>query len=123
MGDSIKFRLQWDPRAGPILTVKFMDKKIIFAFCHRQEDRCIKLFGHTSFLCARCTGMIIGFIPALILLVLNKTLPWTLSFVLIFPLIFDGLSQLIGIRKSTNLIRLITGILFVLGFLSLIKVI
>jgi uncharacterized membrane protein len=37
---------------------------------------------------------------------------------LMIPLVVDGLTQFIGLRESNNTLRLISGVLFVLGFYS-----
>ena len=114
-----KFEFNWDARMGPVMFIHYKNKRIGFAICHREEDRCIKLFGHTSFLCARCTGILIGFVLALFICYLpflNITLPWLISVGLMAPLIVDGSTQFIGLRESNNILRFISGILFVPGF-------
>ena len=113
-----KLELSWDARMGPVMFIHCKNKKFGFTICHRQEDRCINLFGHTSFLCARCTGILIGFIltlPFCCLHSLNITTPWPVSIALMIPLIVDGSTQFIGLRESNNILRLISGILFVPG--------
>jgi len=109
----------WNARMGPVMSIHYKNKKFGFAICHRQKDRCIKLFGHTSFLCARCTGILVGF--ALVLLFQCLSLPsitisWVVSVGLMIPLIVDGCTQFTGLRESNNTLRFISGILFVPGF-------
>lgn len=109
----------WDAGMGPVMSIHYKSKKFGFAICHRQEDRCIKLFGHTSFLCARCTGILAGFVLVLLFQCLSFPgiiVPWAVSVGLMIPLIIDGCTQFTGLRESNNALRFISGILFVPGF-------
>jgi len=109
----------WDSRIGPVMSIHYKSKKFGLAICHRQEDRCIKLFGHTSFLCARCTGILAGFALVLLFQYLSLpsiTVPWVVSVGLMIPLIIDGCTQFAGLRESNNTLRFISGIFFVPGF-------
>jgi len=116
-----KFFLRWSLRTGPTLVVKTRRGKICFyLFCHRREDRSIKIFGR-KFLCARCSGLLFGFIPAVVLLVFGVSIPRLLGFLLVLPSMVDGCTQFLKLRESTNLIRLTTGILFTLGLLGIIE--
>jgi len=64
-------------------------------------------------LCARCTGIWIGGILALIYVIMfsiqfsYKLL--VISIALVLPTTIDGFSQLLSNRESTNFIRLTTG--------------
>jgi len=118
----LEFKLKWDPRAGPVLFIKFRKRKFGLAFCHRREDRSLNFFRYTMPLCARCTGIIVGFMSFLLLFLLNFVIPQILALVLILPLLIDGFSQLFSFRKSNDVIRLITGALFTPGLLSLMAV-
>jgi len=116
-----KFDIKWTSRSGPVLYVSWKKAKVGLAFfCHRQEDRCLKIFGHTTFLCARCVGICVGASMTFFLLLLNITVPALLSGILILPLLIDGFSQLFGLRESNNTVRLLTGIIFSIGFLMLL---
>ena len=87
------FELKWDPRAGPILCIKFRERKFGFAFCHRQEDRSLKVFRYSMPLCARCTGITIGFVSFLLLSHFGYTIPQILALALILPLLTDSFSS------------------------------
>jgi len=120
-----KIRLKWDPRAGPLLTVAIWKKKVCFAlFCHRKKDRCIRIFGHASPLCARCTGICLGVVTALLLNLVGLTIASNISIsigiILVSPLLLDGFTQLVGLRKSNNVLRLVTGFLFSLGIIQIV---
>jgi uncharacterized membrane protein len=118
-----RLKFAWDSRVGPTLLVSFKKWKISLVFCHRRADRCIRIFGHTSFLCARCTGLCIGVIPVLFFALSNTSIPIVWALIFILPLIVDSFTQIMGIRESNNLMRLITGILFTPSFYSLTRVI
>jgi len=64
-------------------------------------------------------GMCFGVILALILKSVDVFLTPLSALFLLVPLIIDGVSQNLGYRESTNLIRIVTGILFSLGFIYL----
>lgn len=110
--------IKWIPRAGPVLFFSWKNKRWGLAFfCHRQEDRCLKLFGHTSFLCARCFGICIGASLALLLLLAHMAIPMIPAGILCLPLLVDGFSQLFGLRESNNAVRFFTGVVFSVGLI------
>ncbi|MDD3159986.1 MAG: DUF2085 domain-containing protein [Candidatus ainarchaeum sp.] len=98
-----------------VFKLKIFNKKIKFCFCHHLPERSIKFFGIEKYLCARCFGMTLGAVIGIILFYLNWKFNLFVLILLIIPLIFDGLSQMFLDRKSNNLLRLITGILFGIG--------
>jgi len=83
--------------------------------CHQLAQRSIFLWGHQMPVCARCAGvwfslMIFGYIATIILYIKTfRPLSLKLFLISLLPLALDGLSQLTGLRESTNTIRLITG--------------
>jgi len=118
-----KFEFRWTRHIGPLLIIKYKKKRIGIAFCHRQKNRCLTISGHTSFLCARCIGILIGFLLYYISIsFFNLSLPLFVAFLLMVPLIVDGASQSFNFRISNNITRLITGMLFTPGLLSLLVV-
>lgn len=117
-----KFEFKWDVHIGPLLVIRYKKMSIGFAFCHRRKDRCLNIFGYTSFLCARCTGIMIGFLLYCVISLFNLLLPPFVAFVFMVPLIVDGVSQSFNFRISNNIIRLVTGMLFTSGLLSLMGV-
>lgn len=90
--------------------------------CHQLPERSLIFDGLQLPLCARCTGIYVGFLFTFIALVLMyRRCPrrGTLSrfyyislFVLGLPLVFDGLSSYMGFRTTTNDIRLLSGAAF-----------
>lgn len=99
--------------------------KIIFnskmkLICHQRRERSFILFGKQFFICARCTGIYFSFIICFLFLMknLDLILKYNLFAVLIIyllgiiPLVVDGYSQYISLRKSNNVLRFFTGTLF-----------
>lgn len=90
----------------------FIDNALLHRWnlCHRMAERSFFLGGRQFHLCARCTGLLCGYIlsPCLFFL-------WSFSSaVYFFPLFFlflslDGFTQLFGLRESNNLLRFVTG--------------
>ncbi|TFH54345.1 MAG: DUF2085 domain-containing protein [Methanothrix sp.] len=111
--DLIKFT--WDKKLGPIGYLNIKDKQYGFCFCHRKPERCIPFLGLERYLCSRCIGILFGEILAIILFTFNYLMNFTIFFIFTIPLIIDGLTQLLNLRKSNNLLRLITGLLFGIG--------
>ncbi len=113
--------LKWGSRAGPILILHFKKRKLGFAlFCHRKPERSFRLFGHTSLLCSRCTGISGGVLAFVAMIFFHQSLPFFAQIILTLPLLVDGFSQLLGLRQSNNILRFITGFLFSIGFLFLL---
>lgn len=87
--------------------------------CHQLPERSFHIHGVQLPLCARCTGILIGYICALISFVFYKQI-WWIDLLFLMPLIFDGTIQLLTKYESNNFKRLITGLLFGFGFLQII---
>lgn len=85
--------------------------------CHQLPDRNLWIGGHYLPVCARCTGAYLGFYIGYLLLPMRKKEAcgppnlWITS-LMVAPMIFDAGTQLIGLRTSTNELRLVTGLLF-----------
>lgn len=80
------------------------------AGCHQLPERSFFFHGHQFPVCARCTGVILGQIAGGIASV-YLLLPYdTISF-LCFLMFFDWWLQRVHLLQSTNLRRLITGVL------------
>jgi len=105
-------RLKMDLRIGPILIFESNKTKVGVAFCHRRKDRSIKMSRYTFPLCARCTGLWLGFAMGLLFRFAGLHAPLIFAVALMLPLIIDGLTQLVGYRESDNQLRILTGVLF-----------
>lgn len=83
---------------------------------YSELDRTVKIcIGKTDlFLCTRCTGQYLGIIVYLSFFLQEPTVNLLISSIILLPLpaTLDWLTQTLKWRKSTTLIRLITGFLF-----------
>ena len=79
--------------------------------CHQLSERSFHIRGVQLPLCARCMGLLLGFLilgPAVTLFTFGNMY---LSLAFIGIMCLDGLLQLWGVLKSDNVRRLITGLL------------
>jgi len=87
--------------------------------CHQQPERSFWLAGHTLAVCARDTGLFAGAFAGATIYALWKRvrLPGIVAIISCLPLVIDGGTQLLGFRESTNLLRVITGVMAALAVL------
>jgi len=86
--------------------------------CHQKPDRSFFINGYQMPICARCFGVIIGYlisIPCFFIFGFSKLL----SILGAVIMLFDWLLQASGKLKSTNFRRLFTGVLGGFGIMSL----
>ncbi|MDR7077036.1 putative membrane protein [Neobacillus niacini] len=83
--------------------------------CHRMKSRSLTIKGYTLPLCARCTGILAGYLFFPFFLILDLNFPLWLGIVLNLPMVIDGWTQKRKYRMSNNLLRLSTGIFSGLG--------
>ncbi|MDO4487809.1 MAG: DUF2085 domain-containing protein [Eubacteriales bacterium] len=79
--------------------------------CHCRPDRSFFIKGRQLPVCARCTGILIGFLIAVITLFFFRA-DITVLLLMLLPLIIDGAVQRLTHYESNNILRLATGILF-----------
>lgn len=98
-------------------------RRIILTFCHRRPERSFFWKGKKFPVCARCTGIHIGYLtfPLFLFNVCSINIWWTL--LLIIPTYADGLTQVLFNRESNNLIRVTTGLMAGVGSMSLVAII
>ena len=96
--------------------------RLEFVSCHRMPERSFFYKGKQFPVCARCTGIYIGYVAVIVFAVLRTNLPLIWSLILIVPALLDGFTQAYCRRESTNILRLITGILFGVGISSLVAI-
>jgi len=82
--------------------------------CHRLPSRSFFYKGVQFPICARCTGICIGYVIGIILAFFNA-LPFFYAFILTIPMVVDGTGQLLNRWISNNNRRLVTGILGGIG--------
>lgn len=95
--------------------------RILFRlFCHGIPERCFYLWGVPMPICARCTaiyaGLILSFVVYLILPRMREQVARMVLYAALVPMAVDGLTQLAGLRLSTNSLRLATGLLVGVAF-------
>lgn len=93
--------------------MNFFDK---YWGCHQMPERSFFIRGYQFPVCARCTGIIIGELVALLLSVVYQKYH-ILILTMLFPMLLDGTIQFFTQYVSNNTRRLITGILFGFSFL------
>lgn len=85
--------------------------------CHQRPDRSFFYHNYQFPVCARCTGCFIGYLMTLIVWRIYKTNMLT-CICLCLPMLIDWGLQYKNIRESTQLSRLVTGILGGIGVFS-----
>jgi uncharacterized membrane protein len=101
-----------------------MQWRLLFRLmCHGRPERCLELLGTPMPICARCTGIYLGMVAGLVgFLAIRQVVAWSekglrsVAMVAIVPLAIDGLTQLSGLRESTNELRVATGLVAGLAF-------
>ncbi|MEW9050854.1 MAG: DUF2085 domain-containing protein [Neobacillus sp.] len=78
--------------------------------CHRRKNRSLSWRGHTFPLCARCTGILSGYLLFPFFLVTGLLFPLWLGILLNIPMVLDGWTQRKKLRMSNNTLRFTTGI-------------
>ena len=91
-----------------------------FGLCHQLAARSFTAGGHQLPVCARDTGIYLGFVVSLTLIaVLDRRRrrsdappAWIIAIGAVFLLVmaWDGVTSYAGLRETTNLIRLVTGV-------------
>lgn len=88
--------------------------------CHGLPERSLTLFGTPMPLCARCVGIYAGMLAGIAAFaavpLLRERVMRVVAIVAVTPLAIDGLTQLTGLRESTNPLRLLTGAIAGIAF-------
>lgn len=96
-------------------------KFLAIAFmCHQMPERSFFIRGQQFPLCARCTGILVGYLIGLILGCITRFEGYLNFLVLIVPMLIDGGIQLVFKVESNNCRRFITGILGGIGIIYLL---
>ena len=97
--------------------------QIQLTFCHRKPERSFFWKGRQFPVCARCTGIHIGYLtfPIFLFNIFTLNIWWTLA--LIIPTYVDGLTQALFKRESSNILRVTSGIMAGIGAMSLVSII
>ncbi|MBQ0139498.1 MAG: DUF2085 domain-containing protein [Kurthia sp.] len=78
--------------------------------CHKRPERSFHYKGKPFPVCARCTGLGVGYILSFVVLLIVGLFKWWLIPLLILPTTVDGVGQLFNKWQSTNIRRFITGV-------------
>jgi uncharacterized membrane protein len=92
-----------------------------FWHCHRLQNRSFFYKGKQFPVCARCTGVWLGYLFGLLVIIIF-TLPWWVGLILLIPALLDGGTQLLNLRTSTNDLRFTTGLILGVGEMILFGV-
>lgn len=86
--------------------------------CHQMPERSFFVKGYQFPVCARCTGVVISAILAIIIFIKRKIPIWA-CFAMSGVMLADWGLQYLEIKESTNRRRLITGLVGGLGWSTL----
>lgn len=92
--------------------------------CHQRDDRSFHLNGEKMACCERCAAIYAGMALFGLLFLIARgriaRLGWRGFALAALPMAIDGLTQLIGLRESSTLLRVLTGALFGIGLVWLL---
>ena len=95
--------------------------RVLFkVFCHGMKERALVVFGEPMPICARCFGIYAGLLAGIAIYAL---VPWLreraarmMLFAATIPIGVDGVTQWMGLRTSTNELRIATGVAVAIAF-------
>lgn len=93
-----------------------------FKICHQMPERSFYYKNKQFPLCARCTGILIGYFLMPLFYFGVIKIPIVFMILMIIPLLIDSITQYIGLRESNNHLRLITGVLAGFGLSGLLLI-
>ncbi len=80
--------------------------------CHQHSNRSFFINGNQMPYCSRCTGIFTGLAFGLLLSAIFRVrIGFLLYFIILIPLAVDGGLQLLTPYESTNIMRIVTGML------------
>jgi len=94
--------------------------KMALVSCHRRPDRSFSYRGRQFPVCARCTGIVVGYLAYPLLLSNLVGIGVIASLALQLPALIDGGTQYRRWRDSNNLLRALTGVLSGIGQAGLV---
>ena len=77
--------------------------------CHQKPERSFFFKGFQFPVCARCTGVLVGQMIAVIMIAIGIRLPVLVAVAIVVPMALDGGMQYVKICMSDNIRRVITG--------------
>ncbi len=100
--------------------IKMMEWFSNYWGCHQMPERSFFYKDYQFPVCARCTGIIVGGIACILSIYYIRFLNIIISFMFLIPMVADGLTQAYTKYRSNNFRRLMTGLLFGYGLISLV---
>lgn len=100
--------------------IKLMEICFKYWGCHQMPERSFFINKYQFPVCARCTGMMVGYIMALFLVIIKINIKLIFCILLMIPMIIDGCVQYKTTYLSNNLKRFITGIMYGIGLIQII---
>jgi len=94
--------------------------KAALVSCHRRPDRSFSYRGKQFPVCARCTGIVAGYLAYPFLLLNLIEVGVIVGLALQLPALIDGGTQYRQWRASNNLLRVLTGVLSGVGQAGLV---
>ncbi|HJT56714.1 MAG TPA: DUF2085 domain-containing protein [Ktedonobacteraceae bacterium] len=99
-----------------------LSKQIFFTLhliCAQIPSHSFYVFGHQLGMCERNFSIYASMFVTTLVFILSKKrlpgIPWWLWLLMILPMVIDGTTQMVGLRESTWLLRVLTGTLFGVG--------
>ena len=87
------------------------EREMRFVLCHHMKERFFHYKGKQFPLCARCTGIFLGYFtfPVFHFEIIYPSI--LVIFFLMVPMMIDSFTQTLGYRESNNFLRFVTGFL------------
>jgi len=98
------------------------DTKLNFVTCHRLPERSFFWKGQQFPVCARCTGIYLGYLSMPLFMFCLFGWGVGISLLMFLPAVIDGSIQAFFDIESNNTRRLITGLMSGLGLMSLVHI-
>lgn len=89
--------------------------------CHQKAERSFFIKNYQFPVCARCSGMLFGYVLGGVLLFLIGKISLLLSLLFLLIMFLDWFIQHKGIKASTNFRRFVSGTLAGIGIIGLIS--
>ena len=83
--------------------------------CHRLPERSFFYRGRQLPVCARCTGLAVGYLAYPFFLLRVVSVGFLVAILLLIPCALDGITQHLNWRVSNNTLRMTTGVLCGIG--------
>lgn len=88
--------------------------------CHQKAERSFFISKYQFPICARCTGLLLGYLLGFLIFIFIGQISFILSLIFILIMFFDWFLQYQGVKSSNNLRRLFTGSLCGIGVIGVL---